>query len=337
MLINRRTALFSTAFASSFAFNIGSGLSQSPEVTLRMANDTAEDHPMNARVKVAIAKVREESGGRLDIKLFPYGQLGSAPDMFSQVRTGALDMCMLSGAIVANLVPVTSIYGVAFGLRDYDAAWKAMDGELGSYLREQITKAGLHSFEKAWDNGYRQTYTTTKPIVRPDDFVGLKLRVPQSPIYVSTFKALGASPTALSWPETFSALQTRIVDGLEISLVLIELSKYYEAVKYCSLTNHMWDAYFTMVNRRVWDRLPSDLKAIMERNINGATEFQRADMVEQSKVLQTKLEGHGLIFNQPDTEPFRETLRKAGYYSEWRGKFGEQAWSILEKYSGRLA
>jgi tripartite ATP-independent transporter DctP family solute receptor len=257
--------------------------------------------------------------------------------MFSQLRSGALEMVMLSGAIVANMTPVAGIYSIAFGLQNYDSAWRAMDGDLGKHLRAQISKIGLHACEKLWDNGYRQMYTSARPIVRPEDFIGLKLRVPQSPLFVSTFKALGASPTALSWPETFSALQTKIVDGLEISLVLIELSKYYEAVKYCSLTNHMWDAYFSMVNKRAWERLPSNIQEIVERNLNAATAHERQDMVNESAVLQKKLEGHGLIFNTPEAEPFRETLRKAGYYAEWKEKFGAEAWDLLEKYAGKLS
>jgi TRAP-type transport system periplasmic protein len=117
-------------------------------------------------------------------------------------------------------------------------------------VRGAIGKAGLHAFDTMWDNGYRQITSSTHPIVAPEDLRGFKIRVPVSPLWMSMFKALGASPAAINFNEVYSALQTRIVEGQENPVSLINLSKFYEVQKYVSSTNHMWDGFWTLARRR---------------------------------------------------------------------------------------
>src|SRR6202000_1801620 len=114
----------------------------------------------------------------------------------------------------------------------YDRIWPAMDGKLGAHARAAIGKLGLYAFDKVWDNGFRQITTGGIPINAVADIQGLKIRVPVSPISISTFKALGAAPSSLQFSEVYSALQTRVVDGQENPLVLIQLAKLYEVQKY---------------------------------------------------------------------------------------------------------
>src|SRR6185312_13338766 len=126
----------------------------------------------------------------------------------------------------------------------------ALDGKLGSYLRAQINKAGIVAMDKIWDNGFRQITTSRKPIVQPADLQGLKIRVPVSALWISLFKSLGAAPTSINFAEVYSALQTHVVDGQENPPAIISAAKLYEVQKYCSLTNHMWDGWWLLVNRR---------------------------------------------------------------------------------------
>jgi tripartite ATP-independent transporter DctP family solute receptor len=191
--------------------------------------------------------------------------------------------------------------------------------------------------EKIWDNGFRQTTTSTKPIVTPDDFKGMKLRVPVSPLWTSMFKALDAAPTSINFNEVYSALQTKIVDGQENPLAIISTAKLYEVQKYCSLTNHMWDGFWFLANQRAWQALPEDVRGIVAKNINTAGLKEREDVAELNATLQKSLAAKGLVFNQPDPAPFRDKLRAAGFYSEWRTKYGDDAWGILEKSTGKLA
>jgi tripartite ATP-independent transporter DctP family solute receptor len=306
------------------------------EFTLKLGTDLPVDHPLNVRLTEAAKQAAERSGGRLAIQLFPNNQLGGDTDMMSQLRSGALQMMPLSGAILSTLLPVSGIYNLPFAFSNYDQVWAAMDGALGNFLRAKIDSAGLHALEKHWDNGFRQMTSGTRKIEKPSDLQGFKMRVPVSPLWLSMFKALGAAPTAINFSEVYSALQTHVADGQENALSLIETAKLFEVQKYVALTNHIWDGFYIFVNQRVWQRMPKDLQSILADSINAAALAQRRDMVELNSNLQSKLTQQGMEFTQPDRNAFREGLIKAGFYAEWKQKYGEQAWSLLQQTSDKL-
>jgi TRAP-type transport system periplasmic protein len=309
---------------------------QGAQFTYKYANNLPETHPMNVRAREMAAAIKQETNGAFDLQIFPSSQLGSDTDTLSQIRAGGVEFFTLSGLILSTLVPAASINGMGFAFPDYDTVWKAMDGDLGAYVREQIAKTNLLAMEKIWDNGFRQTTTSTKPINTPDDFRGMKLRVPPSPLWTSMFKAFDAAPASINFNEVYSALQTKIVDGQENPLAIISTAKLYEVQKYCSLTNHMWDGFWFLANKAAWERLPQDMRAIVAKNINAAGVKERDDVAKLNANLQQELAGKGLAFNKPDAGAFRDKLRTAGFYTEWKGKYGDEAWSILEKSVGKL-
>ncbi len=335
--MKRREFLKITAAGAAAGLPLGSVRAQNAEFSYKYANNLPVTHPMNIRAKEMVDAIRAETKGRVDIQVFPNNQLGSDTDMLSQLRSGALEFFTLSGLILSTLVPATSITGIGFAFADYDAVWKALDGELGAYVRGQISKAGIVAMDRIWDNGFRQITSSNKPIVTADDLKGFKIRVPVSPLWTSMFKALEAAPASINFAEVYSALQTKIVDGQENPLAIIATAKLYEVQKYCSITNHMWDGFWFLANGRAWDRLPADLRAIVAKNVNAAGVNERADVAKLNASLQKELTDKGLVFNQAKTDTFRDKLRKAGFYEEWKGKYGNEAWALLEKYSGKLA
>ncbi|HEV2625584.1 MAG TPA: TRAP transporter substrate-binding protein [Xanthobacteraceae bacterium] len=310
---------------------------QQAQWVYKYANNLPEAHPMNVRAREMAAAIKQETNGRFDLQIFPSSQLGSDTDTLSQIRSGGVEFFTLSGLILSTLVPAASINGMGFAFADYDTVWKAMDGDLGAYIRAQIVKANLIAMEKIWDNGFRQTTTSTKPVATPDDFRGMKLRVPPSPLWTSMFKAFDASPASINFNEVYSALQTKIVDGQENPLAIIATAKLYEVQKYCSLTNHMWDGFWFLANQRAWQSLPDDVRSIVAKHINAAGLKEREDVAKLNASLQQDLTAKGLVFNRPDPAPFRSKLRAAGFYTEWKSKYGEEAWSLLEKSAGKLA
>ena len=310
---------------------------QSAEFSYKYANNLPITHPMNVRAREMADAIKAETKGRVEINIFPSNQLGSDTDMLSQLRSGGIEFFTLSGLILSTLVPAASINGIGFAFPDYDAVWKAMDGDLGAYVREQISKANLVAMEKIWDNGFRQTTTSTKPIAGPDDFKGFKIRVPVSPLWTSMFKALDAAPASINFAEVYTALQTKTVDGQENPLAIISTAKLYEVQKYCSLTNHMWDGFWFLANRRAWERLPEDLRTVVAKHFNDAGMKERVDVANLNANLQKELADKGMVFNQPKIDAFRDKLRQAGFYAEWKGKYGDEAWAILERTTGKLA
>jgi tripartite ATP-independent transporter DctP family solute receptor len=307
------------------------------EFTLRLGNDVPETHSVHKRLVEAAGLIGTDTGGRVEIQVFPNSQLGSSVDMFSQVRSGALDM-MTVGTPLGNTVQLASITGIAFAFPNLEQAWAAADGELGDHVRKVVSEqAGIVMFDQVWDfGGYRHTTTSTRPIVTPADFQGMKLRVPVTPLYNSTFRALGASPVSINYVEVYSALQTGVADGQENPLALIETGRFYEVQKYLSLTGHIWDAVTLVANPGSLSRLPADLQEIITARMNEAAKKQRQDSLDLNAQIQQSLADKGLIINEVEKEPFRQALKDAGYYTEWKGKYGEEAWALLEKYADKL-
>lgn len=332
--ITRRTML-SGASALAGASAIGQR-AQAAEFNLKYGNDLPAAHPINKRASEACDAIRAATNGRVDIQIFPNSQLGGSTDMLSQVRSGALDIFTV-GSPLANLIPVSSISSIAFAFANFDGVWAAVDGDLGAHVRQQVGTIGLVAFDKMWDNGFRQITTSNKPINEPNDLKGLKLRVPVSPLFTSMFRALGTAPTAINFVEVYTALQTKLVDGQENPLALIEAAKFYEVQKYCSLTGHMWEGFWMVANRKNWEQLPPDLRDTTARLLNAGAVKQREDMAKLNTTLEAQLKEKGLIFNSVDKKPFQQALKTAGFYGEWRQKYGEEPWKILERYSGNLS
>jgi tripartite ATP-independent transporter DctP family solute receptor len=339
MILSRRRLLTvgSTAFAGAVVGAPFIARAQQAEFTYKYANNLPDSHPMNARAREMAAAIKAETNGRFDLQIFPSSQLGSDTDTLSQVRSGGVEFFTLSGLILSTLVPAASINGIGFAFPDYATVWKAMDGELGAYVRQQIAKANLVAMDKIWDNGFRQTTSSTKPINAPDDLKGFKIRVPVSPLWTSMYKAFDSAPTSINFNEVYTALQTKVVDGQENPLAIISTAKLNEVQKYCSLTNHMWDGFWFLANRRAWERLPEDVRAVVAKHVNAAGVKEREDVAKLNGNLQQELAAKGMVFNQPDPGPFRDKLRKAGFYSEWKGKYGDEAWALLERAVGTLA
>lgn len=307
------------------------------EFTLKLANNSPLSHPQTIRQMEAAARIKDASGGRLEINVFPNSQLGSDTDMLSQLRSGAIDLFTLSGLILSTLVPAASINGVGFAFKDYETVWRAMDGKLGGHVRGEIEKRGLLPMEKMWDNGYRQITSSTRPIKTPEDLKGFKIRVPVSPLWTSMFEAFGAAPASINFSEVYSALQTKIVEGQENPLVLIQSAKLSEVQKYVSLTSHMWDGFWMLANKRGFQALPKDLQDLVAAELNRSALDERADIAKLNGSVADDLKTKGLTFLDVDKAAFRDALRRAGFYASWKGKYGDEAWSILEGSVGSLS
>lgn len=332
--ISRRTLLAGSAALP--LCGIVTRRASAAEFNYKLATGQDPTHPVNIRAQEALDRIREATGGRLDIRLFPGNQLGSDTDLLSQVRMGAVEFFNLSSSILSTLVPEASIVNTGFAFPDYDTVWRAMDGDLGTYVRAQIAKRGIMTASRVWDNGFRHVTSSTRPIRTPEDLHGFKIRVPPAAILTSLFKALNAGPSPINFNELYSSLQTRVVEGQENPLAIIATTRLYEVQTYCSLTGHVWDGYWILTNRRAWQALPEDLREIVTAELDRSAGDERADIARLTETLRKDLSAKGLQFNDVDTAAFRAVLGKTSFYRDWKGKYGDEAWSILEKTAGRL-
>lgn len=316
---------------------IRTGPARAAEFTYKLATGQSLAQPINARLDQATQRIREASNGRLDIRFFPASQLGSDTDLLTQVRSGGVDFLNLAGSVISTVAPAAALTNVGFAFSDYDQVWRGVDGPLGTYIRGQIEKTGVVVVSKPSDNGFRQITSSEKPIRSAADLDGYHIRVPVSPIFTSLFKALGANPTSINFNELYTALQTHLVDGQENGLVAVEAGKLYEVQKYLAETNHIWDPFWVMANRRSFGKLPEDLQALVRQEFDRAALEQRGDVTRLNATLKDQLTGKGLAFSPVDRPSFRDALSRAGFYKEWQGKFGAEAWDALQQVVGPLA
>ncbi|MFN9774213.1 MAG: TRAP transporter substrate-binding protein [Burkholderiales bacterium] len=335
MTDQRRRRVLGASAAASGALAFPAIAFGQAQFKLKFANIMPSDHPLNTRMREAAETIRQQTNGQVEIAVFPASQLGTDADMLSQLRSGGIDFFAQTGLILASLVPVASINGIGFAFSDYPTVWKAMDGALGRHVIGAFEKANLVAFEKMWDNGFRQTLSATRPIKTPDDLKGFKIRVPPSPLWTSMFKSIGASPVSVPWGETYTALQTRVADGLENPLAGIYFAKMHEVAKHLSNTNHMWDGFWFLANRRSWEAMPASTRDIVTRVVNNAALQERADVEKLNSGLRGDL-AKSVQFVDVDPAAFRERLRASGFYAEWQQKMGD-AWGLLEAATGKLA
>jgi tripartite ATP-independent transporter DctP family solute receptor len=335
--VSRRALLGAIATTPALSIIGMPRVARAAEVELKYGNNLPVSHPLNIRSQEAAERVKRETNGRIEIKIFPNNQLGGDTDMLSQVRNGGITFFTPSALVIATLVPVAAINAVGFAFADYDQVWKATDGALGAHVRNAISKVNLHAFEKIWDNGFRQMTTSGKPIEGAKEMAGLKIRVPVSPLSLSMFKALDSAPVSLQFSEVYTSLQTKVVDAQENPLPIIQVAKLYEVQKSCALSNHIWDGFWFIANGRAWNGLKDEDRKIVADAINDAGMKQREDIKTLNVSVQADLESKGLTFNKTNSDSFRAKLRDAGFYKDWKEKFGAEAWGLLEGAVGKLA
>ena len=309
---SRRTVLrqFGALPAAAIAASLPS-FAHAAEFSLKYGNNLPVTHPLNVRAQEAADRIAKESKGRVEIKIFPNNQLGGDTDMLAQVRSGGIDFFTPSALVIATLVPVAAINATGFAFSDYNQVWGAMDGKVGAHVRAAIGKMRLHAFEKMWDNGFRQMTSSKGPINTAKDMDGLKIRVPVSPLSISMFKGLGASPASLQFSEVYSALQTKIVDAQENPLPTIEAKKFFEVQKNIILTGHISDALLTVISPSTMSRLSAAEQKLLaditqEAAVNTTNDIRKR---EGELVEEFKKKGNNVV--TVDRAEFQQRVLKA--------------------------
>ena len=307
------------------------------KTVIKIGLDLEPGHPTVDNLNAAAAKIKDASKGEVTLLVFPASQLGDDTHMLSNLRSGAMQMMAIGDNILGSLVPSAAIDNVGFAFKTPDMAWQALDGPVGDIVRADIVKAGLQPMHRIWDEGFRQVTSSTKQINTPADLQGFKIRVPPSPISLSIFQSLGASPTTINAAELYTSLQTHVVDGQENPLGNIETMKLDQVQKYCSLTKHMWVGYWLLANGPFWASLPAEHKKLVADTLDAQALEQRKANQALDTSLEATLKKQGMQFATPDTTQFQKALTQSGFYKTWEAKFGTPLWTALESVTGKLA
>lgn len=304
---------------------------------MRQYHNQPTESPLHKRLVQMWDAVKTETRGRVQVEIFPENNhfKDGDPDPLDLLVHGGLEFLTLAGNGLAGLVPAANVQATPFAFRTHSQVYRAIDGDLGDYLREELRAKGVYAFPRGcFENGFHQITCATRPIRNAADLAGLKIRAPGNALYLEFWKALGAVPMSMNINKMYEALKTGLVEAQEDPFDVAELFHLYEVQKYMSVTNHGWSGYNQLANLKIWEGLPGDVRRSIERNTVKFVSQQRADTASLNKVLRTRLAQHGMIFNEADVASFRAKL--GSFYPRWRQSIGERAWSLLEGHVGKL-
>ncbi|MBN2285588.1 MAG: DctP family TRAP transporter solute-binding subunit [Tissierellales bacterium] len=293
------------------------------KITLKLSicdPDTADD-PYAIGANTFIQLVEAKTNGRVEVKLYPSNQLGSERDVIEGISLGTVEMGLITNAPISGFVPQFQALDLPFIFTTNEEAFKVLDGEFGENLLTKLEDRNIKGLGFA-EGGFRHMINNIRPINAPEDTKGVKFRVMENPIYIAMFKALGSNATPMAWGETFTAVQQKTIDGLEIPIPVIHQSKYQEVTEYLSLTNHTYSPLVFMISMKTWNQLPEDIQKAIQESVDEAIPIQRAKNAENVKRLLADLENQGMIVNEVENlELFRASVQSV--YTEFESTIGK--------------
>lgn len=290
----------------------GAASAQAVKLTLGHGNPVGSPRH-EAAVKFADV-VKAKSNGRIEVTVAPSAQLGDDATMVTALRTGTLDISANSQGAVANVVPEYAAFGMPFLFSDLPQAWKIMDGPVGKELAEKSAEKGLVVLAY-WDNGIRHMSNSKRPLLKPDDLKGLKMRTPPDSVTVDIMTSLGAEAQQIRFSELYMALQQGVVDGQENPLTNIASAKLNEVQKFISLTGHKYEMTPFLMSKRTWDRLSNEDRRVITEASAEATTLQRKLMKESDDSLVADLRAKGVRIDTVNKSDFQKAT--ASVVTKW--------------------
>lgn len=289
--------------------------------TFRLGTPTAPDHAYAVGARKFAELVAERTANRVKIEIYPANQLGNERDMVEGLQLGTVDLVVSSTGPLGGFVPKMFVVDLPFLFRDKQHAYKVLDGPVGKELLDAFIPKGIRGLA-FWENGFRHITGNTRPIRKPEDLKGIKIRTMENKIHLATFRAFGANPTPMAWGEVYTALQQKTIDAQENPIAVIYTSRINEVQKYLALTGHFYSPAALLMSEKSFGALPGDIQRAMldaavecaafERNYLGATETKQLDELKEK----------GMEVTTPDKKPFQEAA--ASVYREFESQFGKE-------------
>jgi TRAP-type transport system periplasmic protein len=281
-----------------------------PQFTLRTAHYFKEDHPWHKGLVYFAKKVNDDSNGRIQIDIFSGGMLGSEAQTMQFVKDGSLDFVVSDPSAGAPFAKELDFFALPFMFHDYTHWQKSLDGEPGKRYAKLIEdKTGIKIIGY-WGGSSRNVLSTKKPVTKMDDMKGMRLRLISSPLKVNVWKAVGAVPTPIAFMETYLAMKSGVVDGMENESVAVRDMKFYEPAPYIARTEHEFTVRPLFMSKKTFDKLPADLQQIVLKDAQEATVFERKAEAEANQAAEAEMQGKfNVKFNPIDKQPFKAATK----------------------------
>jgi len=316
----------------------GAAQAQVREQTFRWTTQNPTGHPVTQGGQKFADLVAQKSGGKMQVKLFPGGVLGGDVQVLSAVQGGTIDMFSMNSGILQGQVKEFAIVDFPFLFNDYKEADAVLDGPTGKALADKLPEKGLIHLAY-FDLGFRNLTNSKHAIKTADDIAGLKIRVIQSPIYIDTFSALGANAVPMPFPEVYTALEQKTIDGQENPFTVIEANKFQEVQKYLAGTRHIYNPQTMAISKKTWDRLNKDEQEILLSAAKEAQAFQRKASRDAQDVALANLKKTMEYTELPPAEvaKIRTKLKPVidKYSANVGADFTKQVYSEIDKVRGK--
>ncbi|WP_114972662.1 TRAP transporter substrate-binding protein [Rhodoferax ferrireducens] len=329
---NSRTRFGALAFTA-IALAAGSAQAQFQERSFKVSNGVSKEHPMGNGLAKMGACTLAKSGGKMKIQPYWDGSLGNDLTATQSVRTGSLDMVLTSTAPLVGIVPSLGVFDLPFLFGNETEADAVLDGKAGDWFAAKLPAVGVINLAW-WENGFRHTTNSKRPITKAEDFDGVKMRVMQNTIFIDTFKTLGSNAVPMAFSEVYSALETKTVDGQENPFTNIENMKFYEVQKYLTLTKHAYSPTLVLFSKKIWDTLAPQEQATLKECAAVGREEQRKVNRELSAKSVANLKSKGMLVNEISPAEMQRIRDKSKVIYERHAKeIGDEAITLV---SGEL-
>ncbi|GHC38287.1 TRAP transporter substrate-binding protein [Aidingimonas halophila] len=285
----------------------GAQAAMAADYTLQFGHLANEDNIWHQAAERFKSEVEENSDGQIEVKLYPNEQLGDEMDVIDSIQLGNADMT-ITGESLQNWAPKAAMMAVPYAFRDSEHLHEAVEGEVGEEIEAQITEQA-NLVPIAWFERGTRHLTSNREITHPDDLDGLKLRVPNVPLFVDTWEGLGARPTPMAFSEVFTALQQGTIDAQENPLSLIESASFYEVQDYVNQTGHVRSWIYVVIGKKQLDEMPEDLQEVVLEAGQEMQEYEAELFEEDQQRLEEDLKERGMEFVEVDQEAFADKAR----------------------------
>ena len=260
---------------------------------IRFGYGLNEQSNQGRAVKLFAEQVEKLSGGKLKVRAVGAAALGPDTQMQQALIGGAQEMMVGSTATLVGITKEMALWDTPFLVNNVKEADALLDGPILNKLPEKGLVGLVY-----WENGFRNLTNSKRPVTKAEDFDGIKLRVMQNPVYLDSFKSLGANAVPLPFSELFSALETKTVDGQENPFNTILSSKFYEVQKFLSVTNHVYSPWIVLASKKWWDALSKDEQNVLMQAAKSSRDFERKDTREEGVKALADLKTKGMQVNE---------------------------------------
>ncbi len=275
----------------------------SKPLVMKLAHYAAVDHPGGVAAKQFAEAVQRRTEGKIVIEVYPSNQLGAPDEMLEQNIQGVVDMTLGTQGSLDKYSKKFATVMLPFVFESYDHAYKVLDGPFYDWTKDDLLAQGL-VYIGSWDYGFRNLTNSVRPISKPEDVKGLKIRTPGEIQLQSCMESLGANVQAIPFNELYLALKQGTVDGQENPLSVIYFNKFYETQKYVAITNHVYNSMNLVVSKKTWDKLSPDFQSIIREESRKAAKTMR-DLIKSGDAFYiANLQKEGVAVTYPDNAAF---------------------------------